>query len=180
MCSVSVKSVLLAPYSIANEVSSITANEIHCNNIDFLEDVVIGSTIFQDVKITNDLAHLLHVEPKNETVTLKVFYHILCNLENGKNQSEIHYDSYNDYSELENISLDNNESKASIVDELNQHEAEVNLVKFKTFSEVNIVKLKDRLNALTPKKIYKNPYRLGIFHSVVSITTLKEILNFDF
>ena len=119
VCSVSVKSVLLAPYSIANEVSSITANEMNFNNIDFLEDVVIGSTIFQDVKITNDLPHLLYVEAKNETVTLKVFYHILCNLENGKYQSEIHYDSDDDCSKLEDISLDNNESKSSNVDELN-------------------------------------------------------------
>ena len=40
------------------------------------------------------------------------------------------------------ISLDKNESKSSNVDELNQHEAEVDLVKFKTFVETNIVKLK--------------------------------------
>ena len=138
-------------YANANEVSSITANEMNFSNIDFLEDVVLGSTIFQDVKITNDLPQLLHVEPKNEPKTLKNFYHKLCNLENGKSQSEIHDDIDDDLSELEDIRLDNNESKSSNVDELNQHEAEVDLVKFKTFVEINIVKLKDRPNALTPK-----------------------------
>ena len=50
-----------------------------------------GSTSFQDVKITNDLPQLLHVEPKNEALTLKVLYHIICNLENGKSQYEIRY-----------------------------------------------------------------------------------------
>ena len=121
MCPVSAKSVLLARNSIANEVSSITANEINFNNIDHLEDAVIGSTIFQDVKITNGLPYLLHVEPGNEPVTLKMFYHKLCNLENGKNPSEIHYDSDDDFSEMEDITLDNNEGKSSNVDELNQH-----------------------------------------------------------
>ena len=77
-----------------------------------------------------------------------MFYHKLFNLENRKSQSEIHYDSEDDFSELEDIRLDNNESKSSNVDELNQHEAEVDLVKFKTIVEINIVKLKDRLNAL--------------------------------
>ena len=62
-------------YANANEVSSITANEMNFSNIDFLEDVVLGSTIFQDVKIPNDLPQLLHVEPKNEPKTLKMFYH---------------------------------------------------------------------------------------------------------
>ena len=64
MCPVSLKSVLLGRYSIANEVSSITANELNFNNINFLEDVKIGSAIFQDVKITNDLPQLLHDEPE--------------------------------------------------------------------------------------------------------------------
>ena len=91
-----------------------------------------------------------------------MFCHNLFNLENGKSRSEIHYDSGDDFSELEGIRLDNNESKSSNVDELNQHEVEVDLVKLKTFVEINIVKLKDRLNALTPKNVYKHPYRLGI------------------
>ena len=64
MCTVSLKSVLLARYSFANDVSSIAACEMNFNTIDFVEDVVIGSTIFQDVKIANDLPQLLHVEPK--------------------------------------------------------------------------------------------------------------------
>ena len=71
-----------------------------------------------------------------------MLYHIICNLENGKSQYEIPYDSGDDFSELEDISLDKNESKSSNVDQLNQHEAEVDLVKFKTFVETNIVKLK--------------------------------------
>ena len=54
------------------------------NNIDHLEDVVIASTIFQYVKITNDPPQLLYVEPENEPATLKMFYHELCNLENGE------------------------------------------------------------------------------------------------
>ena len=49
-----------------------------------------------------------YVKPKNEALTLKVLYHILCNLENGKSQSDIPYDSGNNFSELENISSDKN------------------------------------------------------------------------
>ena len=151
MCPVSVKSVLLARYSIAHEVSSITANEMNFNNIDPPKDVIIRSTIFQDVKITNDLPQLLYVEPENKPVTLETFYHKLCNLENGKSPSKIYYGRDDDFSELEDIGLDNNKIKSSNVYEVNQHEAEVDLVKFKTFVENNI-KLKDWLNALTPKK----------------------------
>ena len=82
---VSVESVLLARSSISQKVSSITANVMSFNNIDHLnKDVVIGSTIFQNVTITNDLPQLLHVEQENEPVILKTFYHKLCNLENGK------------------------------------------------------------------------------------------------
>ena len=135
------------------QVLKITANEMNFNNIDHLEDAVIGSTIFQDVKITSVLPQLLHVEPENQPVSFKMFYHKLCNLENGKSPSEIRYDSDDDFSELEDIRLDNNESKSSNVDELNQNEAEVDLVKFKTFVDINIVKLKDRLNALIPKSV---------------------------
>lgn len=65
-------------------MSSITANVMSFNNIDHLnKDVVIGSTIFQNVTITNDLPQLLHVEQENEPEILKTFYHKLCNLENG-------------------------------------------------------------------------------------------------
>ena len=88
-----------------------------------------------------------------------VNYHKLCNLQGGKSQSEIHYESENDFSELEDIRLDNNERKLSNVDELNQHEAELDLVKFKIFVEIIIAKLKDRFNALTPKHFYKHPCR---------------------
>ena len=55
--------------------------------------------------------------------------------------------------ELEDIRLDNNESKSSNVEELNQNEAKVDLVKLKTFVENNIVKLKDRLDILTLKNV---------------------------
>ena len=88
-----------------------------------------------------------------------VNYHKLCNLQNRKSPSEIHYESDDDFSELEDIRLDNNESKLSNVGELNQHEAELDLVKFKIFVEIIIAKLKDRFNALTPKHFYKYPCR---------------------
>ena len=146
MCPVSVKSCLLARYSIAHEVSSITANEKNFNNIDHPKDVVIRSTILQDVKITNDLPQLLYVEPENEPVTLETFYHKLCNLENGKSPSKIYYGRDDDFSELEDIGLNNNKIKSSNVDEVNQQEAELDLVKFKTFAGNNI-KLKDWLKA---------------------------------
>ena len=55
-------------------MSSIDANVMGFSNIDHLnKDVVIGSTVFQDVTITNDLPQLLHVEPETEPVTLKTF-----------------------------------------------------------------------------------------------------------
>ena len=142
----SVKSVLLARYSIAHEVSIITANEMNFNNVDHPKDVVIQSNIFQDVKITNDLPQLLYVEPENEPVTLETFNHKLCNLENGKSPSKIYYGRDDDFSELEDIGLNNNKIKSSNVDEVNQQEAEVDLVKFKTFAGNNI-KLKDWLKA---------------------------------
>ena len=129
------------------------------------------------MKITNDPPQLLHVQPDKELVSLKMFYHELCNLENGKSPSEIHYDSDDDFSEPEDIRFDSDESKLSNADELNQHQAD--LVKFKTSVEINIVKLKDRINASTPKNFYKHPYRLGFLHSVVSLATLKEITFYD-
>ena len=48
--------------------------------------------------------------------------------------------------------MNNNKIKSSNVDEVNQHEAEVDLVKFKTFAGNNI-KLKDWLKA---KKMSRN------------------------
>ena len=120
---------------------------MNLSNIEHVEDAVMDSNIFQDVSSTNDLPHLLHVETNQ---TIKMFYHKLCNLEHRKRPSEISYDSDYDFRELKDMRLDNNEGTSSDVHELNEHEVDADLVKFKTFVENNIVKLKDRL-AMEPK-----------------------------